>query len=102
MGFQLPAEWRGFVIAAAVALLVAAAGRVLKRPRLTAAAAGIGLAAGFAAVSGVISASPRQLAERLPALVILALAAGLVAAVPRQGFRGAGLALGVALGAWWM
>lgn len=102
MGAHLPTEWRGFVIAAAVALLVAAVGRVLKRPRLAAAAAGIGLVAGFVAVSGVISASPRQLAERLPALGILALMAGLVAAVPRRGFRAAGLVLGVALGAWWM
>lgn len=102
MGAHLPTEWRGFVIAAAVALLVAGVGRLLKRPRLAAAAAGIGLVAGFIAVSGVISASPRQLAERLPALGILALMAGLVAAVPRRGFRAAGLVLGVALGAWWM
>jgi len=102
MGALLPIEWHGFMVAAAVALLIGGAGRVLKRPRLAAAAAGIGLVAGFVAVSGVINATPRQLAERLPALAILAFAAGLVAAVPRRGFRGAGLVLGVTLGAWWM
>lgn len=102
MEFTLPPEWRGFAVAAAVALLVAGVGRLLKRPRLAAAAAGIGLAAGFAAVLGVVNASPRQLAERLPALAILALVAGVVAAVPRRGFRLAGLAAGAALGAWWM
>jgi hypothetical protein len=99
---MVPPEWRGFAVAAGLALLLAGAGRLLGRPRLAAAAAGIGLAAGFVAVFGVVNASPRQLAERLPALAILALPAGVVAAVPGRGFRPAGLAAGALLGAWWM
>ncbi|HWT08142.1 MAG TPA: hypothetical protein VN329_03195, partial [Roseomonas sp.] len=95
MTFDLPAEWRGFAVALAAALLVAGAGRVLRRARWGGAAAGLGLAAGFAAVLGVISASPRHLAERLPALVVLGLLAGLVAGLPRGALRMAGFVAGV-------
>ncbi len=91
------------MVAAAVALAAALLGRWLGRPGLAAAAAGLGLAAGFAAVLGVVSASPRQLAERLPLLVLLALAAGGVATAARRPLlRGAAFALGLLLAAWWM
>lgn len=102
MTFDLPASWRGFAVALAVALAVAGAARLLRRARWGGAAAGVGLAAGFAMVLGVISASPRHLAERLPALVILGLLAGVVAGLPRPAFRIAGVTASVALGAWWM
>lgn len=100
MGWEIG---NGAIVAAATAFLAAMAGRWLGRPGLAAAAAGLGLAAGFAAVLGVVSASPRQLAERLPLLVLLALAAGGVAALARRpALRGAAFALGLMLGAWWM
>lgn len=93
----------GAIVAAGVALAAALLGRWLGRPGLAAAAAGLGLAAGFAAVLGVVSASPRQLAERLPLLALLALAAGGAAALARRpALRGFAFALGLVLGAWWM
>ncbi|MBP0466926.1 hypothetical protein J5Y09_23565, partial [Roseomonas sp. PWR1] len=91
------------VVAAAISLALALAGRWLKRPGLAAAAAGIGLAAGFAAVLGVVSASPRQLAERLPLLAFLALGAGLLATFGgRPAVRMLAFALGLLGCAWWM
>ena len=102
MTVDLPAEWRGFAVALAVALAVAAAGRLLRRPSWGGTAAGIGLAAGFAMVLGVITGSPRHLTERLPALVILGVMAGLLASLPRAALRITGLVAGVALGAWWL
>lgn len=102
-GFDLlPPLAKGAAVAALAALMVAVLARVLRRPGLAGAAAGIGLVAGFVAVLGGISASPRQLIERLPLLAALGLAAGLLAARPGRWTGAAGVALGVSVGAWWM
>ena len=98
----LPPMLRGALVAAAVTLAVAGIARLARRPAVAAAAAGLGLALGFAAVLGVISASPRQLAERLPLLAILALAAGVVAAARHRVVAAVGVGLGLLAGAWWM
>ena len=87
---QFPRIARRCAAALLVALAAAGAARLLRRARWGGAAAGLGLAAGFAAVLGVISGSPRHLAERLPALVILGLLAGLLAGLPRPALRVAG------------
>lgn len=102
MMIDLPDAWRGCAAALLVALAAAGAARLLRRARWGGAAAGLGLAAGFATVLGVISGSPRHLAERLPALVILGLLAGLLAGLPRPALRVAGFGAGVLLGAWWL
>ncbi len=102
-GFDLlPPMLRGMVVAAAVALVVNGIARLAKRERLAAAAAGIGLMAGFVAVLGIINATPRQLAERLPLLAALGLAAGGLASLRHRAARLAGVALGLLGGAWWM
>jgi hypothetical protein len=91
------------IVATAIALAVALAGRWLARPGLAAAAAGIGLAAGFVAVLGLVSASPRQLAERLPLLAVLALGAGGLAGLARRpAIRLLAFACGLVACAWWM
>ncbi|GGJ12091.1 hypothetical protein [Neoroseomonas lacus] len=102
MTFDLPAEWRGFALALPAAIAVAGASRLLRRPRWGGVAAGLGLVVGFVAVLGVITGSPRHLVERLPALVLLGLLAGLLAGLPRPVLRIAGVAAGLLLGAWWM
>jgi hypothetical protein len=100
---DLPADWRGFAAALLAALAVAGAARLLRRGRWADAAAGVGLAIGFAAVLGVVTASPRFLAERLPALVLLGLLSGCLAGLAKApALRLAAMAAGVALGAWWM
>lgn len=102
-GFDaLPPDARGAVVAFAATLALVGLARLVRRPWIAAPAAAIGLAAGFVAVTGVVSASSRQLGERLPMLALLALAAGLAAALPRRAAPLlAGLA-GVLAGAWWM
>lgn len=103
MGWDLLApEMRGAVVAVLVTLAIGAGGRLLKRPRLAAWAAGIGLAAGFAVVLGVVTASPRQLAERLPLLALLVLGCGAVASVRPRAAQLGGTGAGVVGGAWWM
>lgn len=102
MTFDLPAEWRGFALALPAALVVAGAGRLLRRPGWGGVAGGLGLVVGFVAVLGVVTASPRHLVERLPALVLIGLLSGLLASMPRPAPRMAGIAAGLLLGAWWM
>jgi hypothetical protein len=104
MGFDaVPADVRGAVVALVAALVVLVAGRVLRMPALSGLAAAIGLAAGCFAVTGVIAASPRQLAERLPMLALLALGgAALVGLVPGRWPRALAGAGAVLAGAWWM
>lgn len=104
MGFDaLPADVRGAVVALAVTLAVLAAARLLRMPRLSTVAMALGVAAGCLAVTGVIAASPRQLAERVPMLAVLGLVAAVaVAALRPPWLRVAAGAAGVIAGGWWM
>jgi len=98
----LPPMTKGAVVAALVALLAAGLARLLRRSHLSGAAAGLGLVAGSVAVLGVISASPRQLPERVPLLALLGLGAGLIVPGRPRGLALAVVAFGLAGGAWWM
>lgn len=95
--------WRGALLALLVAVLWTGVMAALRRPGLAAAGAGLGLAAGWALTLGLPTASPRQLAERLPALAVAATLAGLLLA-PAAGRSWAVLAAGagVLAGAWWL
>jgi hypothetical protein len=96
--------WPGLV-ALLAATAVGAAGRLGRRPGLAALAAAAGLLAGWWWTMGLVTASPRQLPERLPLLAAgLLLLAGIGAAASGRGrwiapaIAGAGaLATG-----WWM
>ncbi|MBR0656624.1 hypothetical protein [Plastoroseomonas arctica] len=98
--------WRGSLIALLVALGWAAGLRLARQPALGPAAAALGLAVGWVVTMGLVTASPRQLAERLPvlglALAVLALVlAGLLRG--RAGVIGLLMAALAVLGAaWWM
>ncbi|WP_240048411.1 hypothetical protein, partial [Crenalkalicoccus roseus] len=97
--------WRGALLALAAALLWAGAGRALRRPDLAALGAGVGLAAGWVLTLGLITASPRQLPERLPLLALAAAGAGLLLALPGGGrgrVAGAGAVLALLAAAWWL
>ncbi|WP_137124873.1 hypothetical protein [Roseomonas sp. HF4] len=98
----VPPFARGALVAAAAALAWALAARLAGRPRVLAAAAGVGLLAGFVAVLGVTLASPRQLLERLPALVAIGLLAGAVASARPRPVAAFGVAAGLIGGAWWL
>ncbi len=98
----LPPMLRGAALAAPLALAVLGAAWALGRPRLAGLAAALGLAAGFWAVTGVLAASPRQLAERLPMLAMLALGVAILAAARGRWWRVLAGVLGVVAGAWWM
>ncbi len=97
--------WRGAVPAFLLALAVGVAARRLGRPALAGAAAGIGVLAGWWVTFGLLTASPRQLPERLPLLML-----GLAVLVPaalrlaaRAAWIGPALAgLGAAGVGWWM
>jgi len=98
--------WRGGVLALLVALAWATGLRLARQPALAPAAAALGLAVGWAVTIGLVTASPRQLAERLPllglALALLALPlAGLLKG--RAALVGTVFAALAVLGAaWWM
>lgn len=78
------APWHAALVAGACALGAAWLGRVAGRPLLGGAAAGIGVLAGWWFAFGVLTASPRQLPERLPLLMlVLVLAAPLFGAAAR-------------------
>jgi hypothetical protein len=99
--------WRGAAIALLAAVAAALLARPLARPRLAALAAGIGLLAAWWSFFGLLTATPRQLPERLPllvlALLLFAAAADALAARPRFAWAGGPLAALGALGAgWWM
>ncbi|WP_244407778.1 hypothetical protein [Roseomonas fluvialis] len=104
MGFDaVPAVVRGAAVALLGTLVLLAAGRVLRLPAVSALAGAVGLAAGCLAVTGVVGASPRQLAERLPMLALVALGGAVVVAVLRgRAARAVAGAIGVLAGAWWM
>ncbi|WP_203072687.1 hypothetical protein [Falsiroseomonas ponticola] len=96
--------WPGLV-ALLVAAAVAGAARLGRRPALAALAAAAGLLAGWWWTMGLVTASPRQLPERLPLLaaaLLLLAALGIAAA---RGGRFAGLATmgaGALATGWWM
>jgi hypothetical protein len=97
--------WRGAAVAFLLALGWGLAAWRLRRPRLAALAAGIGVLAGWWVTFGLLTATPRQLPERLPLLALgLVLLAGLGGGIAAR-WRVAGPAL-AALGAigvgWWM
>lgn len=87
-----------------LALLVSLAWAALLRGRgLGGLALGVGALAGFALVLGVGLASPRQLFERLPALMLGALVLAAPLAFLRARWAGAALGAAAALaGAWWL
>ncbi|MBV9782301.1 MAG: hypothetical protein JO264_00635 [Acidisphaera sp.] len=92
--------WRAPLIAAAVALAAALAGRLLRVAALGFAAGGLGMLAGWVAEAG-LSLHPRALPGRLPAVALVALAfAFLLERLGRA--RQAGFFLVVLLGAWWL
>ncbi|MGG5817545.1 hypothetical protein, partial [Falsiroseomonas sp. HW251] len=98
-------RWEAAALALAVALGVALAARALRRPGLAAVAAATGILAGWWFAFGVLSGSPRQVPERLPALMLalaLIVPAGVVAA-RRWGWASWPAAAAAALWAgWWM
>lgn len=100
--------WPG-VVALVVAIAVAGAGRLVRRPGLAALAAAAGLLAGWWWTMGLVTASPRQLPERLPLLaacLLLLAAIGTAAARPGRGIgRWIGPAIagaGALATGWWM
>ena len=102
-GFDaIPVDVRGALVALLVALAVLGAARLARAPRLSSLAAALALAAGFVAVSGVIVASPRQLAERLPMLALIALGAAVAVSAHHRWLRILAGVAGVLAGAWWM
>jgi hypothetical protein len=108
-GFESLLAWlrpgQAALVAGAVALAVALAGRVAGRPLLGATAAGIGVLVGWWFAFGLLTASPRQLPERLPMLMLpLVLAAPVTGAAARR-WRWLGVplaALGAVWAGWWM
>jgi hypothetical protein len=98
--------WRGVPIAFAVALLWVLGLRRAGQTSLVPAGLGIGLAAGWMVTAGLITAAPRQMAERLPMLAAGLALLGLVLAGVARGrlaWLGGPMALlAVLAGAWWM
>ena len=96
--------WRGAAAGLVVALGWAGLFRLLRRPELAGLGAGLGLAVGWVLTLGLLTGSPRQLPERLPALAVGGVLAGLVLLLAgRRGWLGAVLAaLGVFGAAWWL
>jgi hypothetical protein len=81
--------WRAVLAAALAALAWAlACRRLLRWPEAAPAAAAVGLLIGWWVTLGLLTASPRQLLERLPVLALAAVLAG--ALVPALAGRGAG------------
>jgi hypothetical protein len=103
MDWSMLWPWRGAAAAFLLALGVALLAR--RRVRLAALAAGVGILAGWWTTFGLLTASPRQLPERLPLLALfLVLVAGLGGAVSAR-WRWAGplvAALGAFGAGWWM
>lgn len=92
--------YHGAALAFVAALAAALAARALRRPLLAGAAAGIGVLAGWWFSFGLLTATPRQLPERLPLLLlVLVLLAPLLGLAARR-WRWL-LLPGVVLGAFW-
>ncbi len=96
--------WTGALLAAVIALLACLLLRALARPNLAVLAAPLGIAVGWIATLGLITASPRQLAERLPLLALAALLAALASAVvaARPILLWVMAAIGAVATGWWM
>jgi hypothetical protein len=96
---------RGAALAFAVALCLAAVARLLRRPLPPGIAAGAGLLAGWWLTFGLLTASPRQLPERLPPLALMLLLATVLLLPPTRRWPRLGLPatlLGALLAGWWM
>jgi hypothetical protein len=99
------APWHAALVAGACALGAAWLGHAAGRPLLGAAAVGIGVLAGWWFAFGLLTASPRQLPERLPVLMLaLVLAAPLfgLAARWRRWLALPLAAMGALWAGWWM
>lgn len=96
--------WRGAAVALAVALLWGAAFGMARREELAGAAAAVGLLAGWLMTLPLLTATPRQLPERLPLLALVAVLGALaVVAVPALRRLRLPLGAALALGAgWWV
>ena len=92
---------RAPIVAAGVALAAWLLGRLLRLGWLQAAAAGLGLAAGWALGFGPPALAPRLPAERLPVLAASALATGLAVDLSGRPIGLAGLAFSLLAG-WWL
>lgn len=97
--------WRGAVLAFLVALAVWPAAFALRMPRLGMLAAGLGVLAGWWLTFGLLTATPRQLPERLPLLMLILLlfllgTAPLAVRWPRLALPLA--VLGALAAGWWM
>lgn len=115
MGFDSLWPWRAALAALVAAAAWGTAWRLGRRPDLAVAAAGVGIALGWAVALGLVTATPRQLAERLPLLALVAAlaSAALLAVAAGAGPKGRGAmrrwlsspasGWALALGAgWWM
>jgi hypothetical protein len=95
----------GAALAFAVALGLAALARLLRRPLPAGIAAGAGLLAGWWLTFGLLTASPRQLPERLPPLALMLLLATVLLLPLSRRWPRFGLPatlLGALLAGWWM
>jgi hypothetical protein len=95
---------RGAVAALLAAAAWAVALRLARRADLAAAAAGVGLAVGWSVTLGLITASPRQVPERLPLLALAAVlgAVGFAASPRLRRAWPAATVLAALLAGWWM
>lgn len=98
--------WRAVPVALAVALLWVLGLRRAGQPALAPAGLGLGLAVGWMVTIGLVTATPRQLIDRLPMLAAgLALFGLVLAGIARGRLAGLGFPaaiLAVLAGAWWM
>jgi|SRR5271165_5694586 len=96
-------EFHGPLVAALVTLALALGGRLLGVGRLAAVAGASGAAAGWIALTGAVTGSPRLLVERLPALALAAIGVPLLieAVAPQRG-RLVGAVLLAAGCGWWL
>jgi hypothetical protein len=99
------ATHRTAILAFVLALAAALAGRALRWPLLAGIAAGLGILGGWWLTFGLITASPRQLPERLPLLALMMLAVVVALAVPareRAWLAWPATIAGAAAAGWWM
>jgi hypothetical protein len=91
---------RAPILAAVAALAALLAGRLLRLPLLQAAASGLALAVGWIVALGGVAVTPRLPAERLPALALAGLGAGVAADLWRRG--GLVAAMLALVAGWWV
>lgn len=98
-------RWHAPVLALALALAAALAARALRRPGLAAVAAAIGILGAWWYAFGVLTGSPRQVPERLPALMlalVLIVPAGVLAARRWRQAAWPAAAVAALWAGWWM